>query len=108
MGTLNVSFRCVENVQRKLEDGIVCYANNLYENTFEIPKAFDKKSESVDSVITRAALNMKPPRTTREYLIKQIRKQLKNNGLPKRVLKSTIVITYMWDEYALSENGSLA
>lgn len=108
MGVLNVSFRCVENVQRKLEEGIVCYANNLYESTLEIPKAFDAKADSVNATFTRAAHNLKPPRTTHEYLIKQIRKQLKELKLPKRVYKADIVITYMWDEYALAENGSLS
>jgi len=108
MGMLNVSFRCVENVQRELPEGIVCYANNLYEDTFEVPKAFAQAKETVDITFTRAAHKIKPPRTTSEYLRKQIRKQLKALKLPKRVYNSTIVITYMWDEYALAENGSLS
>lgn len=90
MGTLNVSFRCVENVQRELPEGIVCYANNLYEGTFEVPKAFDQSKEKVDSVITRAAHKLKPPRTTSEYLRKQIRKQLKALKLPQPVVPAGV------------------
>lgn len=104
MGTLNVSFRCVENVQRVVEERDVCYANNLYENNFDIPKA----DPALFANVVGAAREAAPHRTTREYLIKQIRKRLKKMGLPKKIHKeSTIVITYMWDEYQLAENGSL-
>lgn len=107
MGTLNVSFRCVENVQRVLEEATVCYANNLYEGSLEIPKAFDQVKESTDAVITRAAHKLKPPRTTADYIRKAIRKQLKAADLPKKIYNAEIVITYMWDEYQLAENGTL-
>jgi hypothetical protein len=104
MGYINVSFRCVENVQRVVEDRDVCYANNLYEDNFDIPKA----DPSLLSNVVGAARDAAPTRTTREYIIKQIRKRLKKMELPKKIYKeSTIVITYMWDEYQLAENGSL-
>lgn len=90
MGTLNVSFRCVENKQKELEGGLICYANTLYEGMEEIEKSSETSS-----------------RTTRQYIIKAIRKMLKKRDLPKKIYNSDIVIQFMWDEYQLAENGSL-
>lgn len=96
MGTLNISFRCVENVQKEFENAMVCYANNLYEDTIVVSKAFDGKGSS--STFARAAHKLGTGNTTREYLLQQIRKQLKKKGLPKKIYNAKIVITYMWDE----------
>lgn len=107
MGTINVSFRCVANHQKELEGSLVCYANTLYEGMEEINKAFDEKKDTVNTIVSRAAKNKKPPRTTREFIIKSIRKKLKQRDLPKKIYNADIIILFMWDEYQLAENGSL-
>lgn len=107
MAVLNVSFRCIENNQRTVEPlagsdlpSQIAFTSTLYEDTFEVEK-------SQDVVKKRASAKIEARLSTRDFICRQIRKQLKRKGLPKRIYNAKIIITYMWDEYQLSENGSL-
>lgn len=84
---LNVSFKCIANVQNTFEDRLVCYSTALYEGTVSVPKA--------ESVV---ASKIKHSKTDSDYLHWAIRTHLKKLHLPKRIYNSTIVITFMWDE----------
>lgn len=108
MATLQVSFRCVENTTREIEGREICTALSVFEDVYEIDKPLDLTAKKKD-VMRRAAERMTPSATltTYEYLVKQIRKRLKEQSMPRRIIDAKIVIVFMWDEYALAENGSL-